>query len=270
MVEETRLYFRYPGGQPIAVRLSVPEIEPVITSFYSEYVCATPAAGGASASIELIRKVEGYVLTGPSGVWRCATPGEAVVNYENELAGALLTDAVHLIHVHAAAVLAHGRCLLLIGPSGAGKSTLAFGLHLRGMTALSDDVTLLDPGSGALRPFPRPLRAHIEGLAAIGVAAEEVSGSWLSHPYLWLAPDAEPGLDVIPDIVVLLAGEGEGGLARLSATETLAALLRGRLSQDPTRDFAGLWRIAAQASGYRLHHRRLAEALVAVEDLAKT
>lgn len=67
------------------------------------------------------------------------------------------TSAHHYLMAHSA-VLAQGeRALILPAPPGSGKSTLAAALMLAGWRLLSDELALLDPGSGALHPFVRPV-----------------------------------------------------------------------------------------------------------------
>jgi HprK-related kinase A len=58
-----------------------------------------------------------------------------------------------------AAVLAQGeQAMVLPGFPGAGKSTLCAALaYIEGWRLLSDELAILDPGSGALRPHPRPI-----------------------------------------------------------------------------------------------------------------
>ncbi len=59
--------------------------------------------------------------------------------------------------VHAASVERSGLALLLPGPPGSGKSTLCAGLVNRGWRLLSDELTLLDFGTGHVVPLPRPV-----------------------------------------------------------------------------------------------------------------
>lgn len=73
---------------------------------------------------------------------------------------------------HAASLSWEGRALLLIGASGAGKSTLTMGLVRRGWLPLADDLTLLDPQTGTLAPFPRCFHvAAMEGAWAASASA---------------------------------------------------------------------------------------------------
>jgi hypothetical protein len=61
------------------------------------------------------------------------------------------------VAVHAAVLERGGKSIVLSGPSGSGKSTLCAALALDGWRLFSDEFALIDPDSGRLRPFPRPV-----------------------------------------------------------------------------------------------------------------
>lgn len=69
--------------------------------------------------------------------------------------------------LHAASVEKDGRALILTGESGAGKSTLSAMLGERGWRFMGDEFALLDPASGLLHPFPRPVSLKNEAIAAM-------------------------------------------------------------------------------------------------------
>jgi HprK-related kinase A len=60
----------------------------------------------------------------------------------------------------------------MTGESGAGKSTLAAILGEQGWRLLGDEFALLDPDSGMIAPFPRPISLKN---GAIGLFADAVS-----------------------------------------------------------------------------------------------
>jgi len=78
---------------------------------------------------------------------------------------AIIRMAVHLVRdrvvLHAASVEHGAGATLLLGESGMGKTTLALLLHAAGCRLLSDDLSPLDPLTGAVSAFPRP--PHLDG-----------------------------------------------------------------------------------------------------------
>lgn len=59
--------------------------------------------------------------------------------------------------IHAAVVERDGRAAILAAPPGSGKSTLCAGLVSRGWRLFSDELALIDTGTGELVAFPRPI-----------------------------------------------------------------------------------------------------------------
>lgn len=78
------------------------------------------------------------------------------------------TSAQQYLMCHSA-VLAQGeRALILPAPPGSGKSTLAAALMLSGWRLLSDELALLEPESGRLEPFVRPVSLKNASIGIIG------------------------------------------------------------------------------------------------------
>lgn len=72
--------------------------------------------------------------------------------------------------LHAASVERDGRAMILTGESGSGKSTLSALLGENGWRFMGDEFVLLDPATGQVHPFPRPIslkNASISVLEAI-------------------------------------------------------------------------------------------------------
>lgn len=63
-----------------------------------------------------------------------------------------------LVAVHAAMLVHDGRAIVVPGPSLAGKTTLALAAIEAGITVTSDEYALVDPVSGLVHGWPRPLR----------------------------------------------------------------------------------------------------------------
>lgn len=59
--------------------------------------------------------------------------------------------------IHAAVLEKDGKALIMPAPPGSGKSTLCALLMLQGWRLLSDEMCLIDPLSGRLQPYVRPV-----------------------------------------------------------------------------------------------------------------
>ena len=78
--------------------------------------------------------------------------------------------------LHAAAVERDGRAVVMTGESGAGKSTLAALLQARGWRLMADEFVLVDPDTGAIWPFPRPVSVKNAAIPVVKAALPD--GRW--------------------------------------------------------------------------------------------
>jgi hypothetical protein len=72
-----------------------------------------------------------------------------------------------LVAIHAAVLIHDGRAIVVPGPSYAGKTMLALAAMEAGIVVTSDEYALVDPRSGLVHGWPRPLRirrgtGHVE------------------------------------------------------------------------------------------------------------
>jgi HprK-related kinase A len=82
--------------------------------------------------------------------------------------------------LHAATVERGGQAIILTGESGSGKSTMAALLMTRGWRLMGDEFALLDPVTGMLHPFPRPISLKNESVETLSkVVPEGRFGSWM-------------------------------------------------------------------------------------------
>ena len=87
--------------------------------------------------------------------------------------------------LHAGAVSRDGFGVVFPGPSGNGKSVLTMSLLLQGYRYLSDELAVIDPASGELHPFPKPI-----GIKDISVCPD------LAHRReLWWGPKPGENID---------------------------------------------------------------------------
>jgi HprK-related kinase A len=73
----------------------------------------------------------------------------------------------HFLLLHAATVEKGGKALILTGESGSGKSTMSAVLMCQGWRLLGDEFALVDPDSGLIHPFPRPISLKNAGAKAL-------------------------------------------------------------------------------------------------------
>ena len=77
---------------------------------------------------------------------------------EQSLTSIAVAQLDHLVAVHAAVIAHHGVAMLVPATSGAGKSTLTAAAARAGATVLSDEYALVDPATGLVTGWPRPMR----------------------------------------------------------------------------------------------------------------
>lgn len=104
------------------------------------------------------REPDGAVAVLVDGV---ASPG-SWDRVESELALFTATHLERLVAIHAGAVRWGEAVLLFPGPSRAGKSTLCMAAHAAGAEVLTDEYALVDPRSGLLSGWRRPVRVRAE------------------------------------------------------------------------------------------------------------
>ncbi|MDQ7844516.1 MAG: hypothetical protein QN117_05990 [Armatimonadota bacterium] len=139
--------------------------------------------------------------------------------------GAATSALRELLFVHAAAVEFGGRGYLLVGPPGAGKTAITALLVGRGAGYLSDEVALLDPGTGLVHPFTLPLAVKPPTARAVDVfpPAREVASE---GGVRYLLPSRVASGPVPLEAVLLLDPRSTHGPAVLERAETLLALSR--------------------------------------------
>jgi hypothetical protein len=117
-----------------------------------------PEGPGPALAVEVRTTTEELTVRAEDRTYyRGDDPGVALAN----LASAVNTEAVrasdHLVLVHAGGVERDGRAALFPARPAAGKSTLVAGLVQRGFGALTDEVVALDPATGHVVPYSRPI-----------------------------------------------------------------------------------------------------------------
>jgi hypothetical protein len=101
-----------------------------------------------------------------------------------------------LYFLHAGAVEANGRCLLIVGTSGVGKSTMTTALARLGLPLLSDDTVFLDAIGDELliQPWPDELDLSTRSVAMLGLGDSSLTR--LPGIEKWQLAPREAGLAV--------------------------------------------------------------------------
>jgi hypothetical protein len=113
------------------------------------------------------------------GRWRVVLDGQ-VVSAAADGAEALetLMTQLNLVAIagstgrvlwHAGAVERDGRVVVVAGESGRGKSTLTAALVQAGFAYVTDELVLLDPGTGRVAPYPKALDLSVDSQRLLGL-----------------------------------------------------------------------------------------------------
>lgn len=133
---------------------------------------------------------------------RCERTDEVAPMLKLRLVYAALEASRDACALHAAALGAGGRCLLLPGRSGAGKSTIAAGLMSAGFTVLGDDTAVIAEGAAGIRPLPLPIALKAGSWMLL---KDRVAGLF-DLPIHW-RPDGKAVRYVVPPVVACPAPE---------------------------------------------------------------
>jgi hypothetical protein len=177
--------------------------------------------------------------------------------------------------IHASSASRDGRAVVLPAPSGSGKTTLVAALVRRGLAYITDEATAIDPATGSLHPYPKPL--------ALGPASP--AGDLLTSVPPGVRAFLESERHVGP---AALGGEAEDGAARptvivspryvagaptvieaISRAQTVLLLAQNafNLEGHGGEGLEVLGRIARGSNGYTLVSGSLEEACDAVVTL---
>lgn len=118
----------------------------------------TPREGGATTEIDVSKGDRTWAFHfGDRAVFEGTDPWALCNNIRYLILQQTQDDNSTFLFLHAAVVARKEEALVLAGPSGAGKTTLALALVNRGWSLVSDDLAVLDPASGSLLSFLKPV-----------------------------------------------------------------------------------------------------------------
>lgn len=192
------------------------------------------------------------------------------------------TTAQQYLMCHSAVLAWEDRALILPAPPGSGKSTLAAALMLSGWRLLSDELALIEPASGRLAPFVRPVSLKNTSIGIIEkrfpkailtpCVRDTVKGT-VAH-LRPTKPSVQAGLSAaMPCWLVFprfVAG-ARWSLQPLGRPEAAVEMARNAFNLPVlgARGFAALTELVAQCRCYRLEYGNLDAAIAGFAALAE-
>ncbi|MGH2705952.1 MAG: hypothetical protein ACRDJ4_12940 [Actinomycetota bacterium] len=177
--------------------------------------------------------------------------------------------------IHAGVVGGADGVVLLPGPSGCGKTTLVARLVGAGYRFLSDEIAVLDPAAGLVRPFPRALSVRpgmlelIELPAGLRMSAKDAG---VMVPPEALRPGGV-GTAGTPQLVISPSYESgsETRLEEVSSSQAVAMLASHAFNLESfgRRALIVLGDFVRGARCYRLRYGDVADAVRQVERLVR-
>ncbi|PZF81017.1 hypothetical protein [Jiangella anatolica] len=186
-------------------------------------------------------------------------------------AAAVAIERAPRLLLHTGAVARDGRAVLFPGESGTGKSTMVAACLRRGFGYLSDELVAVEPDTGHVTGWARPLMLTSWALGAVGLdvgplGAEEKA----AVPPERLGAATVAATVPVAQVVELRRGAARTRLTPRPAGEVLAQVLRAgfnhyRLGADA---WTAATALARGARGWRLDVAGLDEAADVVAELA--
>lgn len=184
-----------------------------------------------------------------------------------------------LVLIHAGAVAGRGGGIVLPAPSGSGKSTIVAGLIRSGMSYLTDEAAAIDPTTGALHPYPKPLsldQGSLRALADLDPPFDDAvvpPGSDESHvPAVRLRADSlastcSPAFVIAP----CFSPGATNRIVPVSRAQALVLLVESsfNLASFGPSAFLALAQVVRQSACYRLEFSDLARACALVAELVE-
>lgn len=189
----------------------------------------------------------------------------------------------HYLILHAAVLERGGRAVILPAPPGSGKSTLCAALSYSGWRLLSDELAILDPMSGHLVPFPRPIglknrsidvmRERLGPAGVFGPIAHDTLKGTVAHLRAPNAALASAHESAVPAWVILpryQAGHATT-LTLRTIPLTLMALAENcfNFAAHGRKGFEVLANIADRVGAYDFTYSNLDEAVAVFNELAE-
>lgn len=162
------------GAYSVRIKSPLPAIAHNLHLLYADYPLeAEPDFADFHVSVRPPRNIRRWL--GPQAVFRIDNyvpfkplpADQAYPLLEWGLNWCISTQFHRYLVIHGAVLENNDRALILPAPPGSGKSTLCAALALRGWRLLSDELTLINPGTMEIVPMCRPVSLKNESIEII-------------------------------------------------------------------------------------------------------
>lgn len=270
------------GGVSFSVLYPSAVVESAIAPIFAHLEC-TVTDEPSAAEFDLAHEDKQVVLRGDGLEILRADDLDTIIDKLTFTIVMHACDSINsLLSVHAAAIGTGDHCVLIAAPSGSGKSTLAAALLAsRRLSYLTDDLSLIEPGSFHALPLPgtivlksgswRALQSLLPALEDLPVRRR--GGQDVRY---WSPPAVQVASSPLPVRAIVFAGYQNGAkseLERLAAFEGFSRLVaapcavRAPITPDMVHDLA---RWAGEVPFYTLAYGSLGDARQIVESLLET
>lgn len=167
--------------------------------------------------------------------------------------------------VHAGVVARHGQAVAFPAPSGTGKTTLVAACLAAGFEYVSDEALCVDPGSGRLVPYPRPLALSSWSRHALGLDAAravDLDPDEVALAPRWAGAAVAEAPVAVAHVVRLVRGDGPVALVPAARADAMALLLERSFNhyKQPEAAFRLAGDLARASRSWRLELGDPAEA----------
>jgi hypothetical protein len=238
-------------GYHVAVTAADVAMGRACQSVLASFAIDSPEAETAVQSYSVVRADDRWHVEAAGRRLHSATdPRAAIAALEWQLVTDALKHRADLFHVHGAALAPPSLdgAIVLAGAGGVGKTTLARALMERGFVPFGDDVTLVDPVSLSVQPFPRAFHLRESGGDTPDAADPDGLPTYFQPPRWARFP-----LPVKLILFLVRTAEREARVVPLGSADAASSLLgqSGTLAAAPAHALAIAVRLIAQAPCYR-------------------
>jgi HprK-related kinase A len=168
-----------------SLRSSIAALYSPLQQLYRDYPCSISASDTLCDARIGVEAKRNYFSRQARFIWEDSAPfpalpiSQAHPLFEWGLNWAVATMAGQRIVIHSAVLERNGKALLLPGEPGSGKSTLCAALAFSGWRLLSDELSVINPMTHEVHPYPRPISLKNE---SIDIIARNFPSVYLTEP----------------------------------------------------------------------------------------